>query len=239
MTGAVLRGPVRPSPPDLHRQDVAIPPPAGVTWTMIGTRRMDRLVLPIEGRRSIHTVWPPGSFCDHCGVTATEGYVGPVTGDRALFPSCLLRRVCEPCARAWLRLEPDELSGHICTDRCTDRLHLELVDLETPAAPGAGGCGSIVGADGGTWSTAGAARSGRSDGLAGVGVPAGPAGGPGDLGTLGEVWQRRGWRIVDVTAPPRPWASSDGRRVAIWLEAARPLPWPVVPSRAQLDPWVW
>lgn len=112
------------------------PPPAGVCWTMIGCRRRDRPVLPVGGHRSIFTAWPPGSFCEWCGRPGREGYAGPVPGDRAVFPSVLLHRVCEPCARRSLGLADGELRGHSCLDRCTDRLHLHLADIDSPAAPG-------------------------------------------------------------------------------------------------------
>lgn len=123
-----------------------LPYPPGATWSMIAMHQPDRMVLPVEGRRSIYTSWPPGSFCEHCGLTGSEGYVGHVTGDRAHFPASHLHRACLPCARRSLQLEPGELTGHVCGDHCTDRLHLELVDVAGAEGAAAATDQAVIGA---------------------------------------------------------------------------------------------
>lgn len=114
---------------DDDRHDELFSPPPG-TWSMIAVHDGRHMVLPLNGNRSIFAPWPPQSFCEGCGRFGSAGYVGPAHFDRAYFPSALLHTVCEPCARSWLELRPDELTGHVCSARCSDRLHLELVDAD-------------------------------------------------------------------------------------------------------------
>lgn len=191
--------------------------PIGATWSMIALRRTDHLVLPLAGNRSIYCSWPPASFCEVCGAIDNEGYVGPVQGDTAHFPSVRLRCTCERCARQMLDLQPGELTGHQCLDRCTDRLHLVLVELQTiDAAP-------VVGAPGI--------------------LPAGRGLAPAMTAALqnhptATALRNCGWQIVDVTSPPRPWVDPDIPRLALWIEPVRPLPWESCDT-AQDDPWVW
>lgn len=85
------------------------------------------MVLPLAGRRSIFTLWPPEQFCARCGRLSRSGYVGNAYYNRVFFPSETLQCLCEGCARDVLGLEPGELTGHRCSERCTDRLHLEHV----------------------------------------------------------------------------------------------------------------
>lgn len=114
-------------------------PPRG-TWSMLATHDGRHVVLPLDGHRSIFAPWPPQHPCEDCGDIRPAGYVGPASLDRVYFPSDLLRCVCEACARRWLGLGPEELTGHVCEERCTDRLHLEVVD-------GSAAAGLAVGAD--------------------------------------------------------------------------------------------
>jgi len=181
------------------RYDPPLPFPFGATWSMISLRQMDHLVLPVAGRRSIYATWPPGSFCEVCGIIVDQGYVGSVPGDRVHFPSAKLHRTCEACVRQELRLEASELTGHVCVERCTDRLHLELVDI--------------------------------------AGMPLPVAKLPDRHPQLLSL-QARGWRVVDVTPPPRLLADVAPTHLAIWIEPVRPLPWVRSPPE-EVDPWVW
>lgn len=120
---------------DLASVDVDVTPPPWVQWTMITVRRRDRLVLPIGGRRSVYATWPPAAYCESCGAMPREGYVGHVWRDNVHYPGNL-RFHCEPCGRRLAGLQPGELTGHVCTEPCTDRLHLELVELDPATAHG-------------------------------------------------------------------------------------------------------
>jgi len=202
--------------------------PIGVTWSMIALRQTDHLVLPISGRRSIYCSWPPASFCEICGAIDSEGYVGPVVGEKAHFPSVRLHYTCNNCARQALGLGPDDLTGHRCVDRCTDRLHMELVDREVietarPTVP----AGLAFPAD----------SAATMAGIPGHLLPPAET----DLlecnPTFSEL-RRRGWQVVDITPAPRPWASANRPLLALWIEPLHPFPWSDSGTREN-DPWVW
>jgi|ACXJ01.1.fsa_nt_gi hypothetical protein len=107
--------------------------PVAPNWSMIAFHRADHPVLPILGRRSIFTEWPPGATCESCGARPPLGYVGPARTNLVYFPSPRLRLVCEDCARRLLGLGPQALTGHRCTQGCSDRSHVHLVRVQGEA----------------------------------------------------------------------------------------------------------
>jgi len=191
-------------------------------WTMVSPRD-DRLpVLPLGGRRSVVTAWPEGSFCSVCGTLGEEGYVGPVAGDRVIFPDRRLTLVCRPCALQMVGITADGFERHRCNPGCTDRLHLELVP------PGA------TTGDGARDRAAAGGSGGAAPGEAGDGM-----GMPGDRFDLANEVARRfegtPWAVVDVTEVGRGLAARLGmladeaawaRATALWIEIGQPLAWP-------------
>lgn len=224
---------VVPTAPRLDNAEDLPPFPPDTIWTWVATRQPDHLVLPVHGRRSIFVSWPPGSYCETCSAIVSYGYAGPVSGDRAHFPSATVHRVCEPCARRSLGLGPAELTGHRCVDACTDRLHLEVVDVKELASADLDIASvpnrvraSIVTAGDGAVADDGCARKTQGPGtIPGSEEPSSP------LGTL----TARGWQIAEITALPRRCSHGTQRHAAVWIEPIRPLPWPTERD----DPWVW
>lgn len=229
-----MHGPrVVQSAPRPERGEDLAPFPPDTMWTWVASRQLDHLVLPIAGRRSIFVAWPPGSFCEICSVIGPAGYAGPVSGDRAHFPSSTVHQVCEPCARRSLDLGPIELTGHCCVEACTDRLHLEVVSTEAlgvvtgPSRTGASSTESNIAMVTDRTSTAsGSSLHGSS--------PAADAGSD-EAASLVETLTARGWRIAEITAFPRRWSHGTQQRAALWIEPIRALPWPTQHD----DPWVW
>lgn len=208
--------------PSLDDDEELVSFPPDTSWTWVATRQLDHLVLPVDGQRSIYVAWPPGSYCDKCSVITRFGYAGPVSGERAHFPSTTLHRVCEACARRALSLAPDELTGHCCVSACSDRLHLEVTTSEDLAGAGLLHAGDSPGA--------------RARDVIARHAPVtvgdlGPTATPVTMATLG----LRGWRIAEITALKRRWSSDPLHQWAVWIEPIRALPWPAQRD----DPWVW
>lgn len=81
--------------------------------------------LVLDGRRSIHCGWPPTAVCETCKKNPVSGYAGPTPSDLITYPNPSIRYVCTVCARSHLGLEPGELSGHSCGERCAGPTHTD------------------------------------------------------------------------------------------------------------------
>ncbi|MBR7829255.1 hypothetical protein KDK95_23305 [Actinospica sp. MGRD01-02] len=90
-------------------------------------RNYSEAVLVLEGRRSVVAWWPDTAVCEKCqaGKTVSGGYVGPVVGDKVVYPDPATRFVCRTCARAMVGLGENELTGHMCQTCPNDTLHVD------------------------------------------------------------------------------------------------------------------
>ncbi|MDA8268846.1 MAG: hypothetical protein M0013_10860 [Actinomycetota bacterium] len=165
-------------------------------WTIVSSQDERAPVLPLNGRRSILAPWPAGSFCTTCGSIAEQGYVGPVTGRRAFFPDPRLVLVCRPCAMRAIGADQEGLDRHRCSGACTDRLHVDLVPVQSsvlalgePAARAAAVAGPY---DGTPWAVV-------------------------DVSGVS--------RTLALACGLAPDSAAVGGLMALWIEIARPLDW--------------